>query len=49
MKARQARTTAATTMTTRQAVEKAIEMAKHDKSSTWSRSVPEKNITPPKK
>lgn len=49
MKSREANTTAATTMTTRQAVEKAIEMAKHDKSSTWSRHTPEKNITPPKK
>lgn len=49
MTARQARTAAATTMTTRRAVEKAIEMSKHDKSSMWSRPTQEKNSLPPKK
>lgn len=45
----QARAAAATVMTTRRAVEKAIEMSKHDKSSMWSRVHQEKNSLPPKK
>jgi len=40
---------AATTMTARRAVEKAIEMSKHDKLSTWSKPTQEKNNLPPAK